>query len=373
MLLSKVNRLYLISSGLGAINRGFENHIACLGDAMLSEPKHSYSTQVFGSRRIQNRPYKVIFAISRNNWILLKLKLVWRTRFSIEQFSFLMFLLPKIIIERPKIIYLAEYDMYCWLYKIRKLLGLSYHLIYYTGGGAIPSLFNKEKDWVHHVTNNLLNQSIRMGIPENRISIIPHFVNENFQYNDKIMNEIKRVSGNKIVILVVGAMNTNHKRMDLAAWILGCTKERVFPIFVGDLTEEYIKIEGILKKYFEDQYIITQSNAREIGSYYAAADIFFTASAYEAFGLTYIEALWHGLPLVCHKHERLEDIVNKHTYSFEMNKDEITINTWKKYINEFQNTYSRDINKHQFVLKRYHWKSLKNDYINMFNQVGNFT
>jgi len=47
----------------------------------------------------------------------------------------------------------------------------------------------------------------------------------------------------------------------------------------------------------------------EVSKYYHAADLFVSASTSETQGLTYIEALASGLPLLCRKDSCLEDIL----------------------------------------------------------------
>ena len=47
----------------------------------------------------------------------------------------------------------------------------------------------------------------------------------------------------------------------------------------------------------------------QVASYYKKGDIFVCASGSETQGLTYIEALASGLPLVCHKDACLEDVL----------------------------------------------------------------
>lgn len=362
--------ILLVSSGLGRINRGYENHISMLGDALLSQQVLPFIVRVVGAKKIKNKAYGSVCTWSRNHWVLTGLKLSWKRRFQIEQASFLLGLLPMLLRRPPACIYLAEYELYCWLFKLRNFFKWRYSLVLYTGGTAVPGLFMPDKDWVHHVTDELWQKAINMGLPENRMFIIPHFVRTDFDYDDVTIANIRRRAGKKKVVLVVGAMNTNHKRMDLAVTILGATAAEIFPVFVGDQTEEAPLVESLLSQYFGKEYILTGSEAAGMGTYYAAADLFFSASNYESFGLAYIEAMWHGLPLVCHKHSRLFSITGSYAHGIDMDERTKAEDAWMLWLKQEDTIYpvSR-LAPHQYVAATYTWQQLQHHYLHRLSAV----
>ena len=89
-----------------------------------------------------------------------------------EQRSFFAGMLPTLLRTKPAAIYLGEYQLYCYLYKLRAALGLSYSLVLYTGGQAIPGLFDPSRDFIHHVTDAYLPQC--QHLPAKRQWLLPH-------------------------------------------------------------------------------------------------------------------------------------------------------------------------------------------------------
>lgn len=345
-----------------------------LGNALIKEKDLPFTTRIYGSRRNQNDQHASLPVVSRNSRILIGIGLSWKRRFQVEQMSFLLSLLPVILKRKPKAIYLAEYDLYCWLFKLRSLLNLPFNLVLYTGGGSIPGIFNNNKDWVHHVTDELWEKAIKMGLPRQRMLQIPHFIRQDFIYDDFKMEAIRKTAGpNKKIVLVVGAMNTDHKRMDLAAKIVGTTAADVFPVFVGDETEESAAIKGLLKSKFDSAFLMESCSPRQMGTYYAAADIFFSASKYESFGLTYIEAMHHGLPIFCHRHERLENIVGNHATATNMDEIDLAVSQWQEYLFQLNEYNSCCLMEHCCANENYGFEPLKEKYISLMKKAVGIT
>jgi glycosyltransferase involved in cell wall biosynthesis len=340
-----------------------------LADALLAENELPFKVEVAAGKAIAGKGYKPIWNISRNAKWLTLLNLSWKKRFQFEQLSFLAGLFPGLISNSPAVIYLAEYELYCWLFKIRKLFNLPYSLILYTGGMAVPGLFDKMRDRVHHISDQLVATATKMGIPEINQWMMPHFVRTNFNYNDTLINEIREKAGAKKIVLVVGAMNTDHKRMDMAATILGTFPEIIFPVFIGDETEESPLIQSILKNHFGHHFLMIATEPEKLGSYYAAADLFFSASAYESFGLVYIEALWHGLPMLCQFHDNLQGITGGYADECDMGDDSLASQVLLQKISALPVYNTSSIEAHVFVDKVYSWHALRESYVSMFKNA----
>ena len=101
-------------------------------------------------------------------------------------------MLPLLLSQKPATIYLGEYRLYCYLFKIRQLFRLDFSLVLYTGGQAIPGLFNPALDYVHHVTDVYLAEC--RHIPEERQFLVPHFIEADFVYDEAVMAMIKKKS-----------------------------------------------------------------------------------------------------------------------------------------------------------------------------------
>ena len=361
--------LFLVCTGLGRVQRGFESYIKDLAEKFTNESV-DFTFQVFLGKRLSGAVFEQqeVVHLHRGLELFRKLGVSELRRFNIEQVTFFFGLIPSILINKPKAIYLGEYNLYCYLYKFRKIFGLNYSLVLYTGGQAAPGLFDIQKDFVHHITDVYYDLLIKQGIPENRQFIIPHFIDLNCNVNELLVNQIRGKAKGKKIFLSVGQVDKKIKRMNLIPQILAGVSDKVFPVVVGANTSDTEDILASFKSTFgSDGYIVTQSPRSEIGSYYAAADCFVLCSEKESFGLAFIEALYFNLPVICHNfqeaHFVLKDMANFY------NLDEIDkVSTWIERDLSMINKYNHNEGR-SFVNENYTWDMLRDRYFSMFNRI----
>ena len=361
-------KLFLICTGLGRVNRGFESYISDLAEHLTESRSEKYLVQVYAGAYLNAMRYNAvrIINISRNNPILLKLKFSIQRLFSIEQKSFFVFLVPHILFKRPKAIYLGEYNLYCYLFKLRKLLSLKYSLVLYTGGQASPGLFDMGKDYVHHVTDVYYADLLKRGIHEERQFIIPHFLNTNFEVRRNLVEQIRnRASGKKIVISV-GMIDKSVKRMHLITAVLGSLVDSVFPILLGEWTNESEEIKQLMVERFgADGFIIGKTDRVELGSYYAVADAFILCSKKESFGLVFLEAMYFDTPVICHDFYESRYVLRDNAHFMDMDD----IDSFKENINALIPKLKKESILNLFVRQNYTWQVLREPYNTMFDKV----
>lgn len=129
--------------------------------------------------------------------------------------------------------------------------------------------------------------------------------------NNRLLVSVSRVSKEKNINELISYMNkTNYNDLTL--------------LVVGDGPERKHLEESVRELQVEDKVRFTgMVDPKEIYKYYQMADIFVSASTSETQGLTYIEALASGIPILCRLDDCLEGVLeeNKNGYSFE-NQDE---------------------------------------------------
>ncbi len=130
----------------------------------------------------------------------------------------------------------------------------------------------------------------------------------NIKPQEKILLYIGRVSQEKNIEEIINAMPDYMK-----------TRENVKFVIVGS-GPALEKLEYLVNQLgLEDRFVFTGSQPWDtIGLFYQLGDVFVSASRSETQGLTYIEALASGLPIVAREDKCLEDIleVGKNGYSF---------------------------------------------------------
>jgi glycosyltransferase involved in cell wall biosynthesis len=144
-----------------------------------------------------------------------------------------------------------------------------------------------------------------MGIPEEKIIVIPNWVDlnrfdRNLYQRQEVRKELK-LTAEKTMILFVHGLEYGKGVHDLPDIIQGVSKERpdVLFVIVGDGSQKGWLNQEIKKRGLNE--VVRQPGAisqREIPKYYAAADLFILPSRYEEFTRVLLEAMAMGVPFV---------------------------------------------------------------------------
>lgn len=371
--MGKVN-VILVSTGLGRIRRGFETYIHDLACLLHQQENSRLVIKVYGGGKQSNVGYHFnrIPSIFRESKLSYRLWASSSKRLRFERFTFFLGMIPTLLTDRPDIIYLGEYPLYCWLYKLRKLTGMRYRLALYTGGQAIPGrrLFHPRFDFIHHVTDVYINSC--QDFPKQRQMLVPHFVTTGFKVDNILLEQIKRQAAGKKIVLSVGAIEKSSKRMHWLVKALANCEMAVFPILLGEPTADWDDIEKMLQQYFGKQgYILKTVSRPALGTYYKVADLFVSCSPKESFGLVFVEALNFGLPVICDDFQEVRFVLKEHaTYTTMTGPDKVALAIQQKLSEEFY-THAQDLTntRKQFVASNYSMESLAAAYIQMFNHI----
>lgn len=148
--------------------------------------------------------------------------------------------------------------------------------------------------------------------PEEKLSIIPcgFSATEFYQIDKECARKITGLPQNEHIILQLGRM-VPRKGVDNVIEALGKLKRTAKPVklvIVGGECEEleeetcpeYARLMNIVRQYdLESSVIFTgRKNRDELKYYYAAADVFITTPWYEPFGITPLEAMACGTPVI---------------------------------------------------------------------------
>ena len=361
-------KIFLLCTGLGRIKRGFESYIEELG-IKLSE--QGFNVYVLGGRKPTN--YQVNFAklysINRNSWLSKKL-LTTAAAFSLEQLSAALFLFSSIITHRPKVIYLGEYQLYCYLFKMRKVFGFSYSLVLYTGGQAIPGLFDIQKDYVHHVTDVYVGSLLKSSYPADRQYLIPHFVSNTFLQDKNTMSQLPFTTDKKIV-LSVGIVDYATKQMHLIPELLSYAKEQFFPVIIGETTSESELIKKRLTEVFgESGFYVAKVRKEDLAIFYQTADLFILLSPKESFGLVFVEAMCYGTNVICIDFPESRYVLKDKAFYLESGDIDSLRKQFQKVIELNPDIFRKSNENKRFVYENYSWESLANKYKMMFDEFA---
>jgi 1,2-diacylglycerol 3-alpha-glucosyltransferase len=362
------HKVAIVCTGLGRVRRGFETYIETLTTHLTQHTELRQALHLYYGGTLANMAVKQhkVHSISSANIMLVK----WFGRnraFKIEQFTFFCLLFPRLLWLRPRCIYLGEYLQYCYLFKARKWLGLGYGLALYTGGQVFPGLLNHQFDYIHHVTNVYLPNAEAVGFPKHRQFLIPHFVSQSPLCNPNAVADIKQAAAGRLVVLSVGLLDRQVKRMHHLVASLAPVAEHVYPILLGQMSEESAEIAHQLEATFgKARYVMSKVPAAELVNYYAAADVFVLCSLRESFGLVYLEALQHNLPVLCHDFEEARFVLGPFGHYINMQSPTALTAQIVEFLNNSER--KRPVGGAAYVAGRYSWEALKPAYISMFHQ-----
>lgn len=150
------------------------------------------------------------------------------------------------------------------------------------------------------------------------------------QYDPNRLQQMKEQYGlnqAKIVLLFLGRVSREKSIADLLEQYANVASKDVLLLIVGDGPDKPEFVDIIHRLGIDDFVIFTGMVAPEdVGQYYRLADLFVNFSVTETQGLTYIESLASGTPLLVKYDDNLSGVVDEgvNGYTFEQNQEFVT-------------------------------------------------
>lgn len=146
--------------------------------------------------------------------------------------------------------------------------------------------------------------------PEHKFRVIPWGIAKKFQRQSRKRQKQKGPT----TILCVGRLSRHKGQewlVELVNDISTTTNEKLQLVLIGeDEAEISLKLTNIVKSPLLELEITGPVPETRLNQYYSQADIFVLFPEYEAFGLVFLEALSHQIPVVTHKVGAIEEVLN---------------------------------------------------------------
>lgn len=204
------------------------------------------------------------------------------------------------------------------------------------------------------------------SIVEKKSVVIPNGIHSDWlidsQRIDRFIDPIK--------IIFVGALDKNKnletvinvvKKMNAMGY-----RVNLDVVGKGPLEDEF---KNKVKKYKLDEKVIFYNylDRKEIINLMDKSTIFLLPSIHETFGISYIEALSRGVPVIYTQNEGIDGFFEDGTvgYSVEPKNEEAIISSILKIINDYENktVTSREI------AKEFSWRSVGNKFMEIYKQI----
>jgi len=292
-------RVYFPCTGLGRQLRGFETFTLECASALRDDPRVTLT--VFSGAPVSGWETRVLWNLPRSSRLAAFVgRCIRRDAYFVEQLTSFLSLLPSLVFGRPDLVYFADLNLgnLCWHW--RRLTRQRFALLYYNGGTTTRPF--TRTDFVQQVTPAGLASALERGEPADRQAVLPHGMRVPASLPSRITGQARAALGLPIdrpVVLSVGMLDSTYKRMDyLIREVAALPAPRPFLCLLGADGPESDAVRALARGLLGDGVLLRAVPHESIGDYYRAADVFALASEREGFGLAYVEALMHGLPIV---------------------------------------------------------------------------
>lgn len=353
--------IFLVCTGVGHIRRGYESFTEECFAALKTQPGFKLILLKGGGKR--ERQVKVVPCLQRQKPLTKTIaKRLGADAYVVEQCSFLVGMLPLLIMYRPKLIYYSDFKLGTWLWHLRRILGFEYKLLFSNGAPNGPPF--TRTDHVQQLLPYYYQQAISAGASAASMTLLPY----GFAVPDILSDANKKMEKrltldlpiNKKIIISVGAINRHHKRMDyVIREFAKMDLTQYYLVLLGQIETESIDIMAEAKQLLPpNSYCIKAVHSSLVTQYLQAADYFVLASLHEGFGRVLIEALTVGLLPIVHNTPIMHEVLQ--SYGVFLNMQESGSLQKGIQLSEQQNFTPQDL--WQFAYNQYSWKVLTPQY-----------
>lgn len=374
----KKPKVFIVSSGLGNIHRGFESFFRDCFDTLRHEPE--LDLFLFKGKGEESQNEISLWNLPRHGKASKRFaRFLGRGSYFVEQVTFFVSILPHILIKKPDVIYLSDVVLANLIRFLKGFFRCKYKVLYNNGGPTLPK-FLFRWDHIQQVSPQYLNIAVQTGLSRDRQTLLPYAVNIGCSFvpiQDVERENLRKKLGlplDRKIILSVGAINRSRKRMDyLVGEVAKMQKPRPFLLLIGQNEPETEDIINLGKRFLSHEGFSARTVAKEeVGKYYKVADLFTLASLDEGFGLVYVEAMSYGLPCIVHDYEISRFILGDKGYYCDLTREGNLTKCMTKILQN-QLEVKQASSLHAQVYEHFSWDKLKPKYVELFQYVASMS
>lgn len=364
-MIQKAN-IFLVCSGVGHVSRGYESFTT----ECFSELKDANSFELYllkGGGKSVKKEFKIA-CVKRNSGLASFLnKISGKEKYWLEQFTFLIGMLPSLIKYKPEVIYYSDFILGTFLYHLRRFFKFKYKLLFSNGAPNGPPF--KTEDHIQQLLPMYVEQAYNGGTDLSKQTMLPYAIKidedlivSNTKNKEQLLNQLSLPIDKKIIICV-GAVNSHHKRIDylIDEFALMDNKE-YFLIVLGQIDELSSPIlQQAQQKLTDNNYLIKQVSSADVMPYLCIADYFILPSLKEGLPRVLPEALSAGLLPIVHDYTVTKETLG----SYGVFRDLTKKGDLKNAINEVDQKRIAREDLTKYALANYSWQALGVEYEQM--------
>jgi len=361
--------VFIVCTGLGHINRGYESFTKECFFAL--KDVNEFELYVLkGGGKLNKKEIRISCAQRDSKTASFLAKIVGMDTYWIEQFTFLICMLPAIIKLKPAVIYYSDFVLGTFLYHLRRFVKFKYKLLFSNGAPNGPPF--KTEDHVQQLLPVYMNKAIEDGAPAAMQTLLPYGFDINVDQRLNSFGQSKSMRAklglpeHKKIILSVGAINKTHKRMDYVINEIEKLPDNYFLVILGQFEAESPELIEMASQKLPDRYLMINVPSDEVKNYYIAADYFVLSSLIEGFGRVLIEALSYGLPCIVHDYINSKQVLKE--YGTYINMQEPGALSKKLLVDT---DLVKNTTRIKAAYNLYSWNELSNKYSTMITSLIN--
>ena len=293
-------RVALVCLGIGRFQRGFERYFSDLFEVMQASTDITLFVSA-GADGVHRRVPPGLAWLTRLAHRLPVGRVDTEYReYKQDCLAYGVALLAVLLREQFDVVHLIDPPLAKVVERLGRPLGLRSRLLF-TNGSAWPPQICPRRAHLHHVQQDSYAEALALGDPPARNTLIPCGVHaRRFEVAETRAQLRQRhgIADSTFVVLVVAAVKRAHKRVDhVIDEVTGLDGDVL--LWIDGKPEDASVIEQA-QRQLGARVRVTHVPSAQVGELYALADVLAHAALQESFGLTVVEALCSGLPVVVH-------------------------------------------------------------------------
>ncbi|MCM1981245.1 glycosyltransferase family 4 protein [Lyngbya confervoides] len=373
-----MTRVFLICSGLGHIQRGYESFTKECFEALATDP--ALDITLFQGRETSISNAIALWNLPRNHAFtkqvagLFSKYLTFGDPYFLEQASFCFSLIPYLHLKKPDVILFSDFALGTMLWHWRRMTKLPYRLLFSNGAPNGPPF--SRMDHVQHLTPIHYQAALDAGEPVSKHSLIPYGIQINQEYSplasderDALRQKLELLI-DRPLILSVAAINNTHKRMDyLIREVASLPEPRPYLLLLGQMEQESLEVLQLGNQLLGAEHFQAKTvSSAEVADYYKVADLYVLASLSEGFGRVLLEAMGHGLPCLVHDYGVSRHVLKDHGFFADFTTAGALTKLIQSVLDQVDNE-AKNV-RHQVVYDRFSWDKLAPAYAQMIHQCA---
>ena len=373
----RVVKVFLICSGLGHVNRGYESFARECFEALASDPSLQITlvqggdTSISGSITVPNLPRDRPWTQQIARWLHFHKTL--NDPYTLEQITFFLGLIPQLQQHRPDVVFLSDFTLATLLWHWRRINKLNYKILFSNGAPNGPPF--SRMDYVQHLTPTHYQWAIEAGEPPEKHTIIPYGIKVSPQFTPispdqkQSLRRQLNLPEHGTILLSVAALNISHKRLDyLIQGVAALPEPRPHLVMLGQQNAETPQVLELAHSRLGSQgFTVRTVSAGQVSLYYQTADLFILTSLQEGLPRVFLEAMAHGLPCLAHDYEVSRFVLTDSDLLGDFQQPGTLGQLLIQACQKSQSLHYQQ-QQHQSGYDRFSWDSLQSQYIDMIHR-----